>query len=67
LLGNHQRAAKIAAARAHLGATARSDEPAKPDANQTPPTPLVCPHCGSSALILIARRNRSPTPTPDTS
>lgn len=72
LLGNHRRAEKIAAARAHLGTTARSCEPARPEETQpsaTPPPLPACPHCGSSALILIERRNRSPTqpPPPDTS
>lgn len=67
LLGNRQRAGKIAAARAQLDTIRESCKPARPDEPQppaTPPPPLSCPHCGSTALILIGRRNRSPSPRP---
>jgi hypothetical protein len=63
LLGNRNRAGKIALARAQLGGGSEQGESSlctskQPSAN---PPPLLCPHCGSQNLILIERRRPSQT------
>jgi predicted RNA-binding Zn-ribbon protein involved in translation (DUF1610 family) len=64
LLGNRNRAGKIALARAQLGGGNEQDESSlcaskQPSAN---PPPLLCPRCGSQNLILLERCRRSQTP-----
>lgn len=66
LLGNRNRAEKIAAARAQL---ARPQKPAEspPGAKERAPhsPPLIrCPHCGSERLLLIEVRARAKAPPP---
>lgn len=64
LLANRNRAQKIAAARAQLGAAELSSCPGS-GRNETlpmlaapPPSPRTCPHCGSQKLIFLQRRQR---------
>ncbi|MGH8092294.1 MAG: IS91 family transposase [Chthoniobacterales bacterium] len=71
LLANRNRAEKIALARAQLG-SAPQNALSLPTPGQSPsaaPTPLICPHCGSANLILVARRHaiRAPPPPTDSS
>ncbi|MDQ3566401.1 MAG: transposase, partial [Pseudomonadota bacterium] len=66
LLGNRDRAAKIALARAQL-APAVEGEPSlrvPPTQASAHPEPPLCPHCGSANLILVERRGRAQAPPP---
>jgi DNA-directed RNA polymerase subunit RPC12/RpoP len=59
LLGNRNRAERIALARAQLGDARQSASPlpASDPSSSAAPTALICPHCGSANLILVERRN----------
>lgn len=61
LLGNRNRAGKIALARAQLGGGSEQADSSLCPSPQPPanPPPLFCPRCGSENLILIQRRARS--------
>jgi hypothetical protein len=65
LLSNRNRAAKIAVARAQFEYARRPHEPLLPRQGHpaaTPGSPLACPHCGSSHLLLVARYQRVRVP-----
>jgi len=66
LLANRDRPARIARARdflAQLPSQAQPSTEAVPTLKPVEPPPLVCPHCGQPALVLIAVINRSAAPT----
>ena len=66
LLSNRDRPARIAQARALLATSpAPSEEPKEAVLTIRPvePPPLVCPHCGQRALVLIGIINRPKAPT----
>jgi hypothetical protein len=66
LLANRDRPARIARARellAQLPPQAQPSTEAVPPLKHVEPPPLVCPHCGQRALVLIAVINRSAAPT----
>lgn len=71
LLSNRDRPARIAQARAFLAQLSpQSEQPkdASPSIRHVESPPLVCPYCGSRALILIGIIDRSKAPIiPDTS
>jgi hypothetical protein len=70
LLGNRNRSEKIALARAELGSAQESCHALACQENLLPPAPLlICPHCGSSKLLFIQRREplRRLLSPPDTS
>ena len=65
LLANRDRPARIARARellAQLPAQAQPSTEAVPTLKPVEPPPLVCPHCGQRALLLIAVINRPAAP-----
>jgi hypothetical protein len=65
LLGNRNRAEKIALARAQLGDAPQPGEPSfrlAPTQSSAKPAPLICPNCGSFNLILVERRERTRAP-----
>ena len=69
LLGNRHRAAKVAAARAQLPDPADQSRPSTSTIASSPstaaaPPPLVCPHCGSERVFLIARLQGAKAPVP---
>jgi hypothetical protein len=67
LLSNRDRPARIAQARALLAqAPPQSEQPQEPVLTIKPvePPPLVCPHCGQRALVLIGIIDRPKAPTP---
>jgi hypothetical protein len=74
LLGNRNRAGKIARARAQLGGV-REIHPQETicpagDLSAIDSPPLLCPHCGSHRMILLERRCRpahAPPPLPSDS
>jgi hypothetical protein len=66
LLSNRDRSARIAQARALLALVPAQSGEAKEAAmtlKHIEPTPLVCPHCGQRALVLIAIIDRPKAPT----
>ena len=66
LLSNRDRPARIAQARALLAKTpAPSQRPKEVvlTIKHVEPPPLVCPHCGQRALVLIGIINRPKAPT----
>ena len=74
LLGNRNRAEKIARAPAQLSGfkELNAQETTFPagDLTAIDPPPLLCPHCGSNRMILLERRCRpaqAPPPASDSS
>jgi len=66
LLANRDRPARIAQARARLAEVHRQPEPGPNPVltvKHVEPPPLVCPHCGHPALVLIRVIDRPKTPT----
>ena len=66
LLANRDRPARIAQARALLGQTPRQAEQEQQPLStvkHVEPPPLICPHCGHAALVLIRVIHRPKTPT----
>ena len=66
LLANRDRPARIAQARALLAQGPTQPEEEQPrvvTVKPVEPPPLVCPHCGHAALVLIRVIDRPQTPT----
>lgn len=63
LLGNRNRAAKIALARAELGDAAHTQR-SLPESGQSSAISAspICPHCGSANLLLVERRKATRAP-----
>ena len=70
LLGNHQRKHKLEHARELIAKNRppRDEPPVSPHASEAQaPALMLCPHCGSTNLVLIERRDPQPIPPLDSS